>query len=88
VGTSTITAIVVGDRVVGPALPREVQLGCLRLARLSQTPLLGIELTNGGSTNDWSFAGATPMPDLRMGGEPLLDALFAELYQPGESKTP
>jgi hypothetical protein len=87
-GTSTVTSIVVGDRVVGPALPREIQLGCLRLARLSQTPLLGIDLTNGRSANDWSFAGATPMPDLRMGGEPLLDALFAELYQPERSRTP
>lgn len=84
-GTPITTAIVVGDRVIGPALPREIHLSCLRLSRLSQTPLLGIELTCG-SPNAWTFAGATPMPDLRAGGEPLLDALAAELYRPSEGK--
>lgn len=83
-GTPTTTMIVVGGRVVGPSLPQEIRAGCLRLAQLSQTPLLGIDFAASGNT--WTFAGATPMPDLRLGGEPLLDALAAELYQSGGSR--
>lgn len=83
VGTPTTSAIVVGDRVVAPSLPQGIRAGCLRLAHLSQTPLLGIELTKGAFNGTWTFAGATPMPDLCLGGEPLLDALAAELYSTG-----
>ncbi len=78
-GTPTTSAIVVGREVVGPSLPPEIRAGCLRLAHLSQTPLLGVEFVT--VANSWTFAGATPMPDLRLGGEPLIDALVAELYQ-------
>ena len=84
-GTPTTLAIAVGDRVIGPTLPREIRDGCLRLAHLAQTPLLGIEFVRDTSSNSWSFAGATHMPDLRLGGEPLLDALAAELFQPKTS---
>lgn len=73
---------------MGPALPRETRESCLRLAQLAETRLLGIELVSDTSSNSWTFAGATPMPDLRIGGEALLDALAAELYKPrvnGES---
>ena len=81
-GSPTTLFITVGDRVVGPPLPSEIRAGCLRLAKLAQTRLLGIELAAGNSANSWVFAGATPAPDLRVGGEPLLDALAAELYRP------
>ena len=84
-GTPTTLAIAVGDRVVGPTLPREIRDGCLRLAHLAQTPLLGIEFVRDTAYSSWSFAGATHMPDLRLGGEPLLDALAAELFQPRTS---
>jgi len=34
----------------------------------------------------WTFAGATSMPDLRLGGEPLLNELARQLYvNPGRS---
>ena len=81
-GSPTTLFITVGDRVVGPEVQPEIRAGCLRLAQLAQTRLLGIELATDSSSNSWVFAGATPMPDLRAGGEPLLDALAAELYQP------
>jgi hypothetical protein len=34
----------------------------------------------GQSHGLWTFAGATPMPDLRLGGEPLLNELARQLY--------
>jgi len=73
---------VVGDRLVtsgarvGP--PPEVAAGCHRLARRCGVGLLGIEMTSG-SGGTWTFVGATPVPDLRPGGAPLLDALATAL---------
>jgi hypothetical protein len=80
-GTPTVGAIVVGDRVFGSSFLPGIREACLRLAQLSKTALLGIEFTASASGNGWTFAGATPMPDLRMGGEPLLNTLAEELYQ-------
>lgn len=70
--------IVVEDRVIGaPPLP-DVVAGCRRLAELSRTGLLGIDLVRDPD-GSWVFAGATPQPDLRSGGAPLLDALAMAL---------
>jgi hypothetical protein len=85
-GTPTAMAITVGDRVFGPFLPPMVSRACRELARISKTQLLGIELAVGQAPHSWTFAGATPMPDLRLGGEPLLDALAISLFQPQRSK--
>ena len=63
-----------GSRVIGPEAPSEILEGCRRLARLSGEGLLGIELSE-----DFRFAGASPLPDLRLGGKPLLDALVCAL---------
>lgn len=76
-GTPTAMVITLGDRVFGPPLPSQLSAGCLALARISNTPLLGIEFTVGQSP---AFVSATPMPDLRLGGEPLLDELARTLY--------
>jgi len=76
-GTPTSMVITLGDRVFGPALPPHLAAGCRELARISKTPLLGIEFTVGQSP---AFVSATPMPDLRLGGEPLLDELARKLY--------
>jgi hypothetical protein len=81
-GLPTTLLVVVGDRVVGPSLPRETSAACVRLAKLAQTSLLGIDLAQDPVSNSMVFAAATPMPDLKLGGEPLLDALAAELYRP------
>lgn len=80
-GTPTTMVITLGNHVFGPSLPPHISDACKALARLAQTPLLGIELTVGQSHGDrWTFAGATAMPDLRLGGEPLLNELARQLY--------
>jgi hypothetical protein len=81
-GTPTVMVITLGDKVFGPTLPPHISDACKALARLAQIPLLGIELTVGqsGDASRWTFAGATPMPDLRLGGEPLLNELARQLY--------
>ena len=78
--TPTTMVVTLGDRVFGPPLPPQISAGCVQLAQISKTPLLGIELTIGQSPALWTFAGATPIPDLRLGGEPLLDELARKLY--------
>ncbi|HEX6043336.1 MAG TPA: hypothetical protein VFZ22_02520 [Pyrinomonadaceae bacterium] len=60
--TPTTMVVTLGDRVFGPTLPPHISAGCVQLAQLSKTPLLGIELTVGQSPALWTFAGATPIP--------------------------
>jgi len=79
--TKTMMAITVRDRVFGPTLPTTFRKGCAELARISKTPLLGVEFGVKPGANSLVFAGATPMPDLRLGGEPLLDALAVNLFR-------
>ena len=87
-GTPIFTSIVVQDRVVGQAITPEIEKACLKLAELSQTPLLGIDFAMSAVGAPWEFAGATPLPDLTLGGEPLLDALAVALTQSnGDSTT-
>jgi hypothetical protein len=80
-GTPTMMVFTVGNRVIASGLPPAVRQGCAELARISNTPLLGIELAVAPSTRTLVFAGATPIPDLHLGGEALLDALALGLYQ-------
>lgn len=54
--------------------PPEVLAGATRLARLAGASLLGVDFGPG-----WTFASASPMPDLRPGGAPLLDLLASSL---------
>jgi hypothetical protein len=77
---ATTMAITVGDRVFGPFIPAEVRYACAQLARISQTRLLGVELAYHQQSRTWLFSGATPMPDLRLGGEQLLDTLAIKLF--------
>jgi hypothetical protein len=63
------------DKFIFGELPsQELYPGCLRLSKLSGTALLGINFI---SAQDGTrlFANANPMPDLRIGGQKLLDAL-------------
>jgi hypothetical protein len=70
--------VVACEALFGAALPDSAAEACLRLAELSGADILGVELRpNGGG--GWRFAGAHPMPDLRVGGEALVDHLAAEL---------
>jgi len=71
------TLVVVNGIVTGPPAPEVIREGCKRLIELSATPLLGVDFIVDGAS--WAFAGLSVMPDLRLGGEPLLDALAATL---------
>jgi hypothetical protein len=70
-------AFVVGDRVVGE-LPPTIVDGCRRLGRLAETPLLGVDLAPS-EDGHWWFSGASPVPDLRQGGEALVSMLAQAL---------
>ena len=67
-GTPLKTVIVIDGHAVGTPASFHIVEGCQSLAELSRTQLLGIEFAVG-SVGEWTFAGATPFPDLRLGGE-------------------
>lgn len=70
--------IVLGRRAFGPAhIVGRYEDECVRLARDSGCPLLGVEFESD-SGGRWRFCGATVMPDLRLGGDALADALAEE----------
>jgi hypothetical protein len=75
---ASVSVLVVGRRVFGP-VTLEVGDSCRRLAELADTAILGIDLVTGADGR-WWFACATPRPDLRVGGEPVLD-LLAEIFR-------
>ncbi|HET8672853.1 MAG TPA: hypothetical protein VFL87_04395, partial [Thermoleophilaceae bacterium] len=60
-----------------PGLPADVLEACARVGSLAGTRLLGVELAPGG--DGWALSGASVLPELRLGGERLLDALEQEL---------
>jgi hypothetical protein len=76
--TPVNTVLVVAEHVVGAPAPPDILKGCQRLAELSRTELLGVEFA-AGSAGPWTFTGATPWPDLRLGGQALLDVLASVL---------
>lgn len=59
-------------------LPTDLHPACVALRRLAGVRVLGVDL-HRGSDDTWWFRGATPVPDWRIGGEPLLDGLLAAL---------
>jgi hypothetical protein len=66
------TVLVVCGQLAQPAAPQEIVVGCRSLAELSETDLLGVEFTAG---NGWAFQSASPLPDLRVGGELGVDLI-------------
>jgi hypothetical protein len=68
------TVVVVGDAVFGVSPDHPLARSCRRLARRADADLLGVDLVVDPA-GTWRFAGATPCPDLRIGGAPLLDTL-------------
>jgi hypothetical protein len=58
----------------GGDIPDDIAGGCVRLAERASTELLGIQFSNS-EKDGLSFLGATPFPDLRTGGMPLIEAL-------------
>jgi hypothetical protein len=73
------TVFVVGERVIAPpVVPTQQHEACRRLSRAAGATLLGIDFAPGAE-GGWEFSGASVIPDLVRGGEPLADAL-AEIF--------
>lgn len=70
--------VVINGYLAGDPVPPEIGAACRRLGELAETALLGISFTVSVE-GVWAFAGATPRPDLRLGGPELLDVLAAAL---------
>lgn len=64
----------------GTQLPQSTVRACTKLAEEAGIELLGLELF-ASENGDWTFAGATPMPDLSIGGMPLLERLALALNE-------
>jgi hypothetical protein len=84
-GTIVETVIVVDGNVVGSKIPPAIAKSCICLAKMAETPLLGIEFSHNPSFH-WTFAGATPLPNLRLGGQAVLDVLAKVLQGEREEK--
>ena len=80
-GAAVTRVVMLGGEVFGAEVPDAVRARCKKLAEISGTPLIGIDLF-AGPTDPWTFAGATPMPDLQIGGPAFISKL-AELFQNG-----
>jgi len=79
VGEETIPAAGV------PPPPKPVRQAAVRLGKLSNTPLLALRFITG-SGGGWRFIGADTLPDLSLGGAPLLDALTRCLTRNGRGR--
>ena len=76
---SPVTVTVIGQSVIGPPeVPEDILAACRRLAALSGDELLGVDLAPS-ALDGWQMLAASPTPDLRTGGESVLDALAKEL---------
>jgi hypothetical protein len=81
-GVASAQVVVLDDELFGASAPAEVRSACVSLAKLSQTRLLGIDFYETRE-NPWTFAYATPTPNLQIGGPPLLRSL-ARIFENGE----
>jgi len=77
-GAPRRTVIAVERTVADATAPKSIADGCIRLAELSATGLLAVDFIQGVA-GPWTFAGATPFPDMRAGGERFLDLLARTL---------
>ena len=66
--------LVVEGEAVADGAPAALCRGCVRLAALADARVLGVDFDDA-----WRVEGATPLPDLRTGGERGLDLLAAAL---------
>jgi hypothetical protein len=69
------TIIAVDGRGIGWRVDEDLADACGRLGVLAGTRLLGVDLDARTS----AFVSASPLPDLRTGGEPFIDALASAL---------
>ncbi len=80
-GALVQTIIVAGGAAAGAAAPLPVIAACKRLAEIAGTELLGVDFI-AGAAGPWTFAGASPMPFLTPGGQPLIELLCERLAMP------
>lgn len=71
------TLVVIAGRPAG-RVPAHVAAGSARLARLADADFLGVQFGTP-RRKPWTFVGATPFPDLSLGGLSALDLLEAAL---------
>ena len=76
--TEHSAVVVLDDAAFGPATTGDIGAACVRLASLAGTRLLGLWLS-GRDGPAMTLVAATPLPDLRVGGESLLDELAERL---------
>jgi hypothetical protein len=65
------TVFVIDGLATDESLPPDVAAACGRLGALAETRLLGVDL----DADSLRFLGASPRPDLRLGGDAFVDAL-------------
>jgi len=70
--TRVESMVVVNGVATGAAVPAKIQKACQRMALLSATTILGIDLF----PTTLEFAGATPYPDFRHGGQEFVNAFL------------
>jgi hypothetical protein len=63
-------------------VPESTVNACSKLAEQAGTEMLGVELY-AAEDGEWTFANATPYPDLSLGGRPLLQNLAQALNEGG-----
>lgn len=74
-GAPVRTIIAIDGRGIGGPGDEEVADACGRLGVLAKTRILGVDL----DVRSAGFVSASPLPDLRAGGEPVIDALASAL---------
>lgn len=70
--------IVFAEHCFGSSVPPSVQQGAIRLANASDVEMLGVDF-HIDTSGRWLFVNATPLPDLRIGGQALLEKLANKL---------
>jgi hypothetical protein len=77
-GSSMTRLIALAGKVFGATIPEPVAAAATKLAEDAGAGMLGIDLYLDPDSQ-WTFAAASPIPDLGIGGQPLLDHLACVL---------
>jgi hypothetical protein len=81
-GAAKQNVIAFRGEVFGGQVPDTLVRACAKLAQEAEAEMLGIELY-AAENGDWTFASATPCPDLSAGGNSLLQRLAQALTEGG-----
>ena len=72
-GLPRALVVVFDGKVFGPRVLAPFTEQCSAYARIAKTRLVGLEFVHASGA--WAFEAATPMPNLKIGGAALMDAL-------------